>query len=443
MKTILLFDSLFSLYYRREEFISSLYFLNITLKVNFIRFEVKVEILKFVEESCERCGKCLTQCPYLEISEEEAKKEINNMINKGTISEVLKDCLGCAYCDVICPTQSNPRELIREINSKIIIKEGLPSFYIISDEIPLNSATLALEIEPEIKKKNLKKYLNPPKSEEMFYLGCGLSYIQTDLVNTKLLEDLPKIGGDKYCCGGYVKNFGKEEIKLKGKSLMHKFKEFGVKKFIVFCPGCLRMMKGVYSNLLPEFQESFKFQTFSSYIIEKYHQGDLNITNKIKKRITFHDPCAWRNLEKPGSKLFESPREFLEIIGAEVVEMKHNRKKTLCCGSPAFDVSEELFKTASGMRISEAQEINAEMIAVSCTGCLALAKPSRERKIETYHIIELAQMAIGEKPLHRTIELKQKYNNLVEKTIKENPNLLKEKSKIKNGKIVQVGLENL
>jgi Fe-S oxidoreductase len=394
-----------------------------------------VEILKFIEESCERCGKCLSLCPYLEISEEKAKEEIKNMINAGIISEVLGNCLGCAYCDAICPTQSNPRELIRDINAKRIIEEGLPSFFMISDEIPFNSATVALDIEPEIKKENIKKFLKPPRSDNMFYLGCGLSYVQTDLPNTKLLEDFPKIGGDKFCCGGYVKMFGEEETKIKGKSLMQEFKELGIKKFVIFCPGCMRMMKGVYSNLLPEFQDSFKFQTFSSYLIEKYHQGDLNIINKIKERITFHDPCAWRNLD---SEIFESPRELLEILGAEVVDMKHNRKKTLCCGSPASEISEEFFKSVSSMRITEVQEIDAEKIAVSCTGCLALGKPSREIGIETFHMIELAQIAIGEKPLHRTIEIKQKYNNLVEKTITENPNLLKEKSKIKNGKIVHI-----
>ncbi|MFX1409516.1 MAG: heterodisulfide reductase-related iron-sulfur binding cluster, partial [Promethearchaeota archaeon] len=147
------------------------------------------------------------------------------------------------------------------------------------------------------------------------------------------------------------------------------------------------------------------------------------------------DPCAWRNLDP---KIFEGPRELLEIIGAEVVEMKHNRKKTLCCGSPVSDSDKEFFEKVSGMRISEAKEIDANSIAVSCTGCLALAKPSRSYNIETYHIIELVQIAIGEKPPHRIIEVSEKFNELIENTISKNPDLLNQKYLIKNGKIKRI-----
>ena len=78
--------------------------------------------------------------------------------------------------------------------------------------------------------------------------------------------------------------------------------------------------------------------------------------------------------------------------------------------SPASEMTDDFFNEVSGMRIAEAQKKNAEMIAVSCTGCIALARLSRERDNETYHIIELAQMTLGEKPAHRTIELRKKFN---------------------------------
>ena len=389
----------------------------------------------FLEDSCERCGMCLVDCPYIEITNENAINEISSMIETRESGDILKRCIGCSYCNTVYPTQSNPRELIREITIKRTSKEGIPRFFIASDEIPYNETTIAMEIEPELKKNILNKYLNPPKTETMYFLGCALSYIQTDLLNTKILSDLPKIGGDKYCCGGYTKMFGEEEVKIKGRSLLQDFKELGVKKFILFCPGCLNMMKGVYSRLLPEYPENIEFQTFSQYFLERYHKGELNLTNKIKERITFHDPCAWRGLDK---KVFEAPREFLEIIGAEVVEMKHNFKNSLCCGSPASAISKEFYKETSGMRISEAVEIDASIIAVSCTGCISLGKPSRERDIETYHLIELAQMAIGEKPPHRTNELRDDYHKLLEETLFENPDLLKDKVIIKKGRITRI-----
>ncbi|MFX0002593.1 MAG: (Fe-S)-binding protein [Promethearchaeota archaeon] len=391
--------------------------------------------MKFIEETCERCGTCLLECPYIDITPQNAKDAITHRIETKTESELSKDCFGCGYCDKICPTKSNPSELAREINLKKINKQGIPRFFIISKENPSNYTSLALQFGPDTKKQDIKEYLNPPNSEKMFYLGCGLSYVQTDLIKTKLLDGLPKIGGDKYCCGGIVTMFGDEEAKIKGKSLLNEFKELGVKKFIMFCPGCLGVMKGIYAKLLPEFQNSIEFQTFSQYIIEKYHQDEIKFTNKINQRITFHDPCAWMDLDQG---VFEAPRELLEILGAEVVEMKHNQKTALCCGSPFSDTNKELYKKVTGIRVDEALEVEADMIAVSCTGCLRLAKPAKERNIETYHMLELTQIAVGEKPPHRTIEIREKFDKLIEKALSENPDLLKDKVIIKNGKIQRI-----
>lgn len=387
--------------------------------------------MMFIEERCERCGTCLAECPYLDLTKEDAKNEVISLIETKIASESIKKCIGCAYCDTICPTKSNPRELMREVTTKELKNEGLPCFYLPHEEIELNDATLALDLGDERLRKNIQQYQHPPKSSHMFYLGCGLSYVQTDLINTKLLDEFPKMGGVKYCCGSYTKIFGEEEVIIKGRTLLEDFNVLGIHKFIVFCPGCIRMLN-TYSNLIPEFKKSIELQTFSSYFIEKYHKDELKIKNKIKERITFHDPCAWRNLDK---KIFDGPRELLEILGAEVVEMKHNLNKTLCCGSSLAGSNKEYFKVVSGMRISEAKEIEATTIAVSCTGCLALAKPAKGSNIELYHILELVQKAIGENPPHKIIETSEKYRELINQTIKYYPEILKDKCKIKDGRI--------
>lgn len=385
----------------------------------------------FNEENCERCGICLSECPFLQLPIEAAKKEISRMIETKA-SEIIKDCAGCLYCNTICPTQSNPAELVKEIKLRKNRKEGVGSLTLISEEVPLNLMSIGLEVESEEKMNNLKIYTNPPKSKSMFYIGCSLSYIYTDLVKTKLLEGLPLMGGMKYCCGGYVYSlFGEEEAKINGERLLNKFNELGVEKLISFCPGCDIMIRGVYPKIIEKY--NIESQNIAEYLLEKYHKGELEFTTKINQRITFHDPCPWRGLDR---KIYESPRELLEIMGAEVVEMKHNREKSLCCGAPVSFRNRELAERISNKRVSEAKEAGADAIAFICTGCVfAMSKNAAEKNIETYYMTELAQMAVGEKPPHRIVEVTNHAIELMAKKVSQNLSLLKDKYIIANGKI--------
>ncbi len=386
----------------------------------------------FNEKTCERCGTCLEQCPFLHLPIESAKEEISKMIETRNSQKIIKNCASCSYCNAICPTGSNPYALIREIRLKNYRDNGVRSLGLITEEIPHNLMSIALEINTDEKQRELNKYENPPKSSKMFYVGCGIPYCFPDLTQTKLFGDLPLLGGMEYCCGGYIHSyFGEDEAKIRGLELYEKFKTLGVEKLITFCPGCDAMIKGVYPSIIEGF--NVEGQTIIDYFIEKYHQGELKIKKKINQRITFQDPCPWRNLDR---KIYDGPREFLEIIGAEVVEMKHNKEKSLCCGAPLIISNRSLTTKIAKERISEAKHVNAEVIAHICTGCLAtLSEHATENNINSYYITELAQMAIGETPALKILENTRNLNKQIMKTLSKNPKLIAERYAIKNGKI--------
>ncbi|MBY9014052.1 MAG: (Fe-S)-binding protein [Candidatus Lokiarchaeota archaeon] len=389
----------------------------------------------FNEETCQRCGTCLEQCSFLRLPIESAKEEISKMIETRDSRKIIKNCAGCSYCNIVCPTGSSPYELIREIRLRTYREKGVRSLSLITEEMPYNLMSIGLEIDTEEKKRDLIQYENPPKSDKMFYIGCGIPYCFPELTKTKLLEELPILGGMKYCCGGYVhSSFGENEAMIKGLELYEKFKSLKVEKLITFCPGCDIMIKGVYPSIIEGF--NIEGQTIIEYLIEKYHKGALHIKNKITQRITFQDPCPWRKLDK---KIYEGPREFLEIIGAEVVEMKHNKETSLCCGAPLSISNRSLATKIAKERISEAESINTDIIAHICTGCLAvLSKHATERNIKSYYITELAQMATGEKPSLKILENAEKLQKHVIKTISKNPNIILGQYIIKDGKICRL-----
>jgi Fe-S oxidoreductase len=362
---------------------------------------------------------------------ETAKEEIIKLIETRSVQKILKNCAGCSYCNVVCPTGSNPAQLIREIRLRHNSERGIRCTGLITEEIPHNLMSIGLSIDTADKKPDLLRYENPPESDQMFYMGCAIPYLFPDIAKTKLFEKLPILGGMKYCCGGYVRTFGDNETKIKGNELFQKFKELEIKKLITFCPGCDSMIKGVYPSLVDGF--NIEGQTIIDYFVEKYHKGEFTIKNKISKRITFQDPCPWRSLDR---KIYEGPREFLEIMGAEVVEMKHNKESSLCCGSPLLMGNPSLAAETAEKRMEEAKLVEAEVIAHICTGCYsALSNPASKRDIRSYYITELAQLAIGERPSQKILENTKKLQKQVFQTISQNPQILSERYIIKDGKI--------
>jgi ferredoxin len=65
----------------------------------------------FREDQCTLCGDCLAECLYIQIGEEESRREFQNLIN-GKPSRVISECVSCMACDELCPEKANPFSLI-------------------------------------------------------------------------------------------------------------------------------------------------------------------------------------------------------------------------------------------------------------------------------------------------------------------------------------------
>ena len=371
----------------------------------------------------------------MEMPEDLAQEEIGRMIETRQSDVAVNSCGSCGYCNTICPMDSNPFDLIREIKVKHNDEAGTGGMFLTSEDVPFNLFSMALEYESEEKEKGIKKYSDPPKSSDMFHAGCSLPHVFPELAKTSLLERYPIVGGMKYCCGGYVlDSFGEEEAKIKGKDLLMKFQDLGIKRLITLCPGCDLLIGGEYPKLIEDFD--IETMAFTDYFIERHRRGELKLVNQINKRIAFHDPCAWRGLD---SKIYDSPREFLQTLGVEVVEMEHNRENSLCCGFPRNpNIPPPLSEQVAARRVSEAKQQGAEAIAVTCVGCLNISPKAAEMGIDTFHVIELAQMAIGETPAHCINETLGNTMGVVMKKIGENPNIMTDRYVARNGKIQRV-----
>jgi len=250
----------------------------------------------------------------------------------------------------------------------------------------------------------------------------------------EFLRTLPLVGGMKFCCGGFVRGqFGEREAAIKGRHLLQELKRIGAEKVVTFCPECDHMISESYPSIIPEFD--IAAESIAAYLLEKQHNNDIVFTHPIDQKVAFHDPCAWRKMD---TIFHENPRKLLRAMGAEVVEMKHNFRESLCCGAPMLGRNPKLAADIADRRVMEAKESGAQTIVVGCTGCFALSEKAQEHGLGIYHITEMAQMAMGEKPLHRIDEIKSQLSNNIFKTITENPNILKQRYIIQDGELKPV-----
>ena len=173
---------------------------------------------------------------------------------------------------------------------------------------------------------------------------------------------------------------------------MGKFKELGVKKVATLSAHSYDGLKNYY----PE-DKGFEVISHAQLLAELIKDGKLKPTRAVKARVTYSDPCFLGRY----NKIYEEPRNVLKAIpGVELVEMKRNREISYCCGGGAGNFSTGIVDKIDGVnrpdrfRVREARDSGANILAVSCPGCLmrlsdAVKVEGLEGELEVREISEI------------------------------------------------------
>ena len=111
------------------------------------------------------------------------------------------------------------------------------------------------------------------------------------------------------------------------------------------------------------------------------------------KRITYHDPCYLGR----ANQIYEAPRELLQKLDAELIEMKSCKSKGLCCGAGGaqmFKDAEPGDKEVNIERTEQALETQPDIVAASCPFCNTMMtdgikNKEQEDKVQVMDIAEL------------------------------------------------------
>ncbi len=250
--------------------------------------------------------------------------------------------------------------------------------------------------------KTMAQYMAEGKHPEvLFWVGCSGSFDDRAKKITrafvKILNkvgiDFAVLGTEESCTGDPAKRAGNEFL-FQTQAMMNieVLNGYEIKTIVTICPHCFNTIKNEY----PSLGGNYKVLHHSQYLQQLIDEGKLVIEgNEVfkGKRITFHDPCYLGR----GNDVFEAPRSLIEKLDAELVEMKHSRRRGLCCGAGGaqmFKEPEKGNKDVNVERTEEALDVKANIIATGCPFCMTMMTDGVKSKDKeaTVFVKDLAEL---------------------------------------------------
>ena len=352
---------------------------------------------------CFQCGLCDAVCPWNRVRQFSIRK----IIREATFGlteidgEDIWRCTTCGRCPDRCPRG------VKQIEVGVSLRRVASEYEVFPSSVRsarTARASLISEGNPlqgeRQKRADWAKDLSvKPYAEGMeilYFVGCYFSYdprmkrvarATVDILN-KAGVDFGILGNDENCCGESIRKTGSEKVfKQLARDNIKTFIDRGVKRLVVSSPHCLHTFKNEY----PEFMVNFEVLHLSQYLMELVETGRLELSGEYSKKVTYHDPCYMGR----HNDIYTAPRDILGMIkGLELVEMIDSYQDSLCCGGGGGRIwmdtpQEERF---SDLRLHQARETGAEVLATACPYCITNFEESR-LNLEYEDVLEVKDIA--------------------------------------------------
>ncbi len=243
--------------------------------------------------------------------------------------------------------------------------------------------------------------MNGETPEVLFWVGCAGSFDQRAQRITKAFAQILEkvgvqfaiLGKEEACTGDPARRSGNEFLfQMMAYNNIAVLNGYGIKKIVTACPHCFNVFKNEYPALGGEY-EVIHHTTFINQLI-----NDGRIVLKEGgafkgKKITYHDSCYLGR----ANNIYEAPREVLEALDVELVEMKRCKTNGLCCGAGGAQMfkEEEPGKTRINFeRAEEAVNTGANIIAANCPFCTTMLTDGvkNQEKEDSVKVMDIAEM---------------------------------------------------
>ena len=317
-------------------------------------------------------------------------------------------CTQCNSCTLFCPKLVSCANSIVDDHSLLVeagniprtVKDVLESVY--KHHNPMG--THQSKRMDWAKGLNVNTFPTVAKADVLYFTCCSTTY---DLRNMEIARAMAlmfnrlgvsfaTLGTEEWCCGDHILRMGEKGLfQMLAEHNVDMFKKFNAEKIVTLSPHCYNTFK----NDKPYGDLGLNVQHYTQFMAEAIDNGKLELSNAVKKRVAYHDPCflGKRN------EIYDVPRQILQSVnGLELVEMKRTKQSSFCCGGGAGRVwTEEAVpeKRPCVDRVKEALELGVEVIATACPFCVTTLEDAVkvldvESKIAVRDILELLKEAV-------------------------------------------------
>ncbi len=240
--------------------------------------------------------------------------------------------------------------------------------------------------------------------EVLFWVGCAGSFDERAKRITKAFVRIltqanvsfAVLGVEESCSGDPAKRAGNEFLyQMQALMNIEVLNAYEAKKIVTACPHCFNTLKNEY----PELGGTYEVIHHTTFLKSLLDEGRLTIEGgQYKgKKITFHDPCYLGR----ANGIYEAPRQLIEKLDAELVEMKRSKANGLCCGAGGaqmFKDAEPGNKEINIERTEDALAVSPQIIATGCPFCNTMMtdgikNKEQEANIQVMDVAELIASA--------------------------------------------------
>jgi len=321
-----------------------------------------VRALEEMQSACTNCGACKSQCAFLKEYGTPADILTTFDMRQPAGQAMAFECSLCNLCSAVCPEKLDPGNLFFLARKQAMADK----------RVDLSKYKGILSYEQKGSSPMFSWYGLPKGCDTVFFPGCtlpGTRPATTWKLFSHLQTLVPSIGIVLDCCTKPSHDLGRQDhFDFMFAEMIAYLKHHHIQKVWVACPNCYKIFKS--------YGQGIEVET----VYEIIAQNELPQNAVAHGEMAVHDPCPLRE----ETNIHDSVRNLLSRMGMTETKLRHQKRKTLCCGEGGSVgcVRPDLAKTWGQIR---KKEVNNQPLMTYCAGCAGFLN----RVTPTIHLADL------------------------------------------------------